>query len=243
MEFRLDFFFRIFMDGLYYLTNLLFFQIIFLHTPLLGGWNEKQMHIFVASYLVVDGLVMSFFSNNMWWLPIFVNRGDLDYYLIRPVSSLFFLSLREFAVNSFFNLLLALSILVWALSTYPTAFSWQQLIAYLFFLINGTFLYYCLRILLIIPIFWTHSSRGMDEIFWGLTRCMERPDRIFRGFFRLILTTVLPFSLMSSFPARLIIEGISLPVITHILVVTLFFSLILGFCWKKGLENYSSASS
>ena len=64
---------------------------------------------------------MTVFANNMWWLPIAVNRGDLDYYLVRPVSSLFFLSLREFAANSFLNLLLATGILVWALARYPAS--------------------------------------------------------------------------------------------------------------------------
>ena len=63
---------------------------------------------------------MTFFANNMWKLPLAVNRGDLDYHLVRPVSTLFFVSLRDFAANSFVNLLMAVGVLVWAVSVHPT---------------------------------------------------------------------------------------------------------------------------
>ena len=109
MEFRLDFFFRIAMDVIYYIVNIALFKVLLLHTPIIAGWNEEQMMVFVACYLLVDAVNMTIFSTNMWWLPFYINRGDLDYYLIRPVSPLFFLSLREFSANSFVNLIIAMS--------------------------------------------------------------------------------------------------------------------------------------
>ena len=39
MEFRLDFFFRIFMDTLWYAHHLVFFWVVYRHTSLLGGWT------------------------------------------------------------------------------------------------------------------------------------------------------------------------------------------------------------
>ena len=104
LEFRIDFFFRVFMDLVYYGVNIAFYGVIFLHTELLGGWTRDQSLVFMGGFLLVDAIVMTLFSNNIWWLPILINRGDLDYYLLRPVSSLFFLSVRDFAVNSFINL-------------------------------------------------------------------------------------------------------------------------------------------
>ena len=47
LEFRLDFFFKIIMDIVYYSVNILFFKVIYLHTPMLGGWTESQMMIFI----------------------------------------------------------------------------------------------------------------------------------------------------------------------------------------------------
>ena len=104
MEFRLDFYFRIVMDGVWYAVNLAFFLAIYRHTALLGGWTEDQVIVFAAGVFVADGVHMTVFSNNMWWFPVLVNRGDLDYHLVRPVSSLFFVSLRDFAANSFVSM-------------------------------------------------------------------------------------------------------------------------------------------
>src|SRR5258708_2566125 len=88
MEFRVDFFFKIVMDLIFYAVNLLFFRLIYLQTPVLGGWDGHQIMLFVSGYLVIDAVFMTMFAGNLWMLTMFINRGDLDYYLVRPVSSL-----------------------------------------------------------------------------------------------------------------------------------------------------------
>ncbi len=82
LQFRFDFTLRIFMDIVFYIVNILFFKIIYLHVPSLAGLTEAQMMIFIASYLTLDAFIMTFLANNMWWLPTYINRGDLDYYLV-----------------------------------------------------------------------------------------------------------------------------------------------------------------
>jgi ABC-2 type transport system permease protein len=243
MEFRLDFFFRVFMDTFFYVVNILFYKIIFLDTGMLAGWSEPQVLVFVSGYLVVDAINMTVFSNNSWWLPIYINKGELDYYLVRPVSSLFFLSLRDFAVNSFVNLIMALSLLAWALWQYPEPLGIGRIFLFGLLLVNGTFLYHLVRLLSIIPVFWIHSGRGFEQLFWGLSRSMERPDRIFSGWVRRVLTTVIPYSLMASFPARVLFEGINVNLLLHLALVTVAFWLFVVWLWKMGLKAYSSASS
>ena len=107
------------MDTAFYAVQLAFFAVLYNHTGTIAGWDLDQVFVFAAGYFFIDALNMTFFANNMWWFPILVNRGDLDYYLVRPVSSLFFVSLREFAANSFLNLIIATGILIWAIARYP----------------------------------------------------------------------------------------------------------------------------
>ena len=97
----MDFFFRV-GDGLHLLRGQRrLLPVLYTRTGLVGGWTLDQTYMFACGYLFVDAIHMTLFANNMWMLPVFINKGDLDYYLVRPVSSLFFLSLREFAANSF----------------------------------------------------------------------------------------------------------------------------------------------
>lgn len=243
MAFRVDFTFRILMDIIYYAVNILLFKTLFLHTNLIAGWSEEQMMIFVASYLFVDALNMTFFSTNMWWLPQYINRGELDYYLIRPVSPLFVLSLREFSANSFVNLLLAVAFLTYSLLSYSGNFQFLEVFGLLFLLINGAILYYVIQMLMILPVFWTQSSRGFIDLFYSMGLAMERPDRIYRGWIRMIFTIILPFALIAAFPVRIFLEGVDMLSLTHLFFVTLGFWVLMLYLWKKGLENYASASS
>lgn len=242
-EFRFDFTFRIFMDLLYYAFDVLFFKVIFLQTSVLGGWREDEVMVFVASFLVLDGLSMTFLSTNMWFLPQTVNKGDLDYYLLRPVSSLFFLSFREIAINSMVNLVFGLGLFAWALNGYQGEVTVARVALYALMILQGFFLYYFVRMTMVIPVFWTHSTRGFEQVFWGLSKFLERPDGIFTGWTRKLVVTVLPFSLMASFPARIFFEGFDFHLFAHCFAVTAaFFAFVVAF-WRAGLRSYSSASS
>ena len=243
LEFRIEFYFRIAMDLVYYAVNLAFFKIIFLHSKYLAGWTDAQVTIFVGAFIVVDALQMTIFSNSTWGIAQLVNRGDLDYYLVRPVSTFFFITVRDFAANSFVNLIMAVGILVWALARYPGHLEWLRVLAFLFFVLNGAFLFFLVSMLFILPVFWTHSNRGLQPLFWTATRFMERPHGIFTSPMRWVLLTVLPFSLMASVPSALLFE--SQPLIFGIgtLAVTVVFVCLVLWVWRQGLQNYTSASS
>ncbi|MGB1809160.1 MAG: ABC transporter permease [Planctomycetota bacterium] len=232
LEYRLDFWFRIIMDCIFYMVEIAFFMVIYQHTEMLGEWTFDQTLIFVCGFLLVDAIHMTVFSNNMWVLPIYVNKGDLDYYLIRPVSSLFFLSLRDFAANSFLNLVIASGLLAWALMRYPEPIPPVNLLWYLFLLVNGAVLHYSLQMFFVIPVIWLHSNRGLTNAFFSTTKLGERPDKM-----------VFPLLLMAAVPAKILFEGPSLELIGLTLGVSTFFFLLMIAFWNFALRHYSSASS
>ena len=243
MEFRLDFSFRILMDIIYYIVNILFFEILFMHTPLIEGWNLEQMKIFVAGYLLVDSISMTIFSSNMWWMPYFINKGELDYYLIRPVSPLFFLSLRDFSANSFLNLLIATGYFIYSLVNYSAPFSMWEVLLLCLLLFNGVLIYYCCQMIMVLPVFWTQSAKGFMDLFYAMGHAMERPDKIYRGVLKILFTTLIPFTLIASFPARLFLEKFDWMTFLHLVVVSVLFWIVMLKLWAKGLKTYSSASS
>lgn len=243
MEFRIDFFFRILMDIIYYAVNILFFKVLYLHTPMLAGWDEHQIMIFVSSYIMVDAISMTVFSSNMWWLPFHINKGELDFHLIRPVSPLFFLSFKEFSANSFVNLILAVVIFAYSLINYPHPYTTGEVLLLIALILNGTLIYYLCQMLMILPVFWTQSSKGFMDLFFSMGIAMERPDKIFKGWLRVLFTVFLPFALIASFPARLFIEKFDWNTFLHLIAVSTGLWIVMLFIWKKGLRAYSSASS
>ncbi len=243
MEFRLDFFFRIFMDIFFYAIALLFFKVLYLHTNLLAGWTEEQSYIFVAGTLLSDAIMMTVFANNMWWFPVFVNRGDLDHYLTKPVSTLFFLSLRDFAANSFVNLIMAAGIFAWAIYRYSLPLSFLQVMFYLVLILNGAVLYYMFNMMFYFPVFWTGSPRGFGTLYWTMIHSAERPDRIYSGWVRRLFVYIIPFCLMVSYPTRLVLEEFDWNIFLHVVLLSLAYWPVYLFFWSRGLRAYSSASS
>ncbi|MEX0798242.1 MAG: ABC-2 family transporter protein [Bacteriovoracaceae bacterium] len=243
MEFRVDFFFRVVMDIIFYAVQFAFFHIIYLHTPILAGWDLDQMRVFIAGYIFIDALHMTVFASNCWWFPIYINRGDLDYYLTKPVSTLFFLSLKDFAANSFLNLVIAAGLLTWALSNYPGELSPLKTAIFIGLLFNGTFLYFLVNLLFLLAVFWTQSPRGFGDLFFSVSHVMERPDRIYRGVVRKAFIFVLPFALMASFPAKFLLEENQWSLLGTIFGVTAAFFIAIQIIWRLGLRSYSSASS
>ncbi len=243
MEFRFDFFFRVVMDTMFYVTNLAFFAILLKHTPALGGWNLDQIMVFTASFLLLDAVNMTIFSNNFWHLPLLINKGDLDYYLVRPVSSLFFVSLRDFAANSFLNLLIATGIMVYYLASYPGELGAGRVILFLFLLLVGNAFYYAIHMLFILPTFWLHSATGLRELFWQIEKVAERPDQIFTGWVRRFFLSVLPLALVVSYPVHVLFEGPSVERLVPMALGLLWVFVAMGWLWNRGLRAYASASS
>lgn len=243
MEFRLDFYFRIVMDCVFYAVNIAFFTILYLHTDRLGGWDIDQVLVFTAAYLFTDALYMTLFSNNMWYLPLYINKGDVDYYLVRPVSSLFFLSFREFAANSFMNLVIATGLLAWALARYPDPLGAGAIALFVVMLLMGNLLNGMMSVWFTVPTFWFHSNEGLRETRFQLSQYGERPHGIFAGWLQRILLTVLPIALITSYPTYVLFAGLTLQgfgLFFGVWACALAFTV---FLWRLGLRNYASASS
>lgn len=243
MEFRVDFLFRIFMDLIWNAVNLSFFWAIYRHTSLLGGWTFDQMLIFMSAVFVYDAINMTVFASNMWWLPIAINKGELDYHLTRPVSPIFILSVREFAANSCINLIVAFGILGWSIARYPETLGVAAILAYGGLLLIGVFLHFFLNMIFLIPTFWMHSSSGLREIFFSMEQYVTRPYGIFRGWLARVLVTILPFAVIVSFPTRALFEGFRASLILHMVAVTAAAFVIMKLLWNAGVKAYSSASS
>lgn len=243
MEFRIDFFFRVIMDIGYYIIDFIFFEIIYLHTPLLGHLNLAQAKLFIASTIFIDALDMTLIANGMWAFPQQVNTGELDYHLTRPVSSLFMISLKDFAANSVLNVILATGILVYQIWQYPFELDFLKLIIFILLLFNGVFIGYLLHMLFLMSTFWTQSPRGLGDLFYSFDHVARRPDSIYKGFGRHLFIFILPFSLMASYPLRFLLQQNELTIILTISLVTIGLAILIAIIWSRGLKSYQSASS
>jgi ABC-2 type transport system permease protein len=243
LQFRVEFLFRILMDLAYAGVAIGAYRVVYTQTNLLAGWSYEQIRIFVAAWLVVDGLQMVLVNQNLAMFPLLVNRGDLDYYLVRPVSALFMVSLNTLTLNSCVNLFMWCGYLAYGIVHYPEPLSALNVAVFLALLLNGFFLYYLIRMLILIPTFWLHSALGLEALFFTSIRFGERPDDIFGTWVRRMLVSFVPFALMASVPTKVLLGRLDLQSAAAVLCVSLSLFGVLLIVWRTALRHYGSASS
>ena len=67
LEFRFNFIILIFTEFIWYATNILLFEVLYNHTPRLGGWDLNQMRVFVFMALFIatgDGKEQDWMDKN-----------------------------------------------------------------------------------------------------------------------------------------------------------------------------------
>jgi ABC-2 type transport system permease protein len=241
--FRFDFFFRFIMDCVYYSLSIAFFEILFLHTNTLNGWTNHEVLFFISGGLLLDGVFMTVMARNFWEFPVLVNKGELDFFIIRPASTLFLLFTRHFEFASLMNVFLALGIMIYAIGLFPDPLSFTQMLGFVFLLFNGLILTIALRMFTVLPVFWTHSDLGFHMLYMSIEQVTERPEVIFRGLTHVIFTTIFPFIVMTSFPARWFFGTLSWMEFFYAVALSTLFLSTTYYIWLRGLKIYSSASS
>src|SRR5205823_8808664 len=84
------------------------------YTPRVAGWSQAQVLLVVGIYRIVDGILNLQIAPNMLAISGYIRRGEMDFLLLRPVSSQFLVSLRTLALPEAVNVLIGLGVAIYA---------------------------------------------------------------------------------------------------------------------------------
>tara|TARA_Y100000814_G_scaffold272581_1_gene230100 strand:+ start:185 stop:886 length:702 start_codon:yes stop_codon:yes gene_type:complete len=232
-----------FIDAIYYFSLFFFFKIIFQFTQSLGEFNQDAVIIFLITLYIADSLYVFFLGGNVFNINTAVKQGDLDFILLKPVNSQFFISCRYVNTYAIISMII-LSILITKLTySYHNNFILIDFIYYIISLILGMLIFYSFEFIIACLAFWFRNFSYAGWLAGELTKYSRRPDSIYKNFFRKTLFTVFPMAMISSVPARFLIFGANIKLLCLQIVVAFSFLWITKIIWKKGLMKYESASS
>ena len=100
-----------------------------------------------------------------------------------------------------------------------------------------------LLILITLFSFWTIQGHGLNYVRYQLSQFVFWPDFVFQSKIRFLLLFVLPILLVASGPVRFLINFADYHLFMAMVALQLIMSWAIIKLWKKGLQNYSSASS
>lgn len=242
LEYRANFILRILTDIFWYISQILVFEVIYLHTDQLGSWELYQIRIFLGLFFIVDALYMILFHDNIERMSDRVRRGELDMLLTKPVSSQFLMSCQRISTALFGNLILALSFFVWGLFSAPH-FEFTKLFWLILLIPSGLISVYSVRFCIASLALILVRAESIQFIWYQLYRLGMRPDQIYKPWLRYLIWTLLPVGLIASVPSHFLFN----PLQWHLLIISIVTPVTLltlsRWVWNKSLRYYSSASS
>jgi ABC-2 type transport system permease protein len=242
LAFRFNIFVRIFTDILWYAAQLSIFEVLFRHISQLNGWTLPTIRVFMGILFVTDSIFMFFFQVNLDQLGTKIRRGDLDLLLAKPVNSQWFLSLQKISMPYAGNFVMACMWLAWALTQIPD-FQIHRLLWLGIMIPCSVIIVYSLRFMVAASSLFLTQADAINQIWWQLYRLGTRPDNTYPIALKYSVLTFLPVGFMASVPTRLLL-GLADPLLA-LLGCTLAGLLLWASTrfWRRGLRQYSSASS
>ena len=242
LEYRANFFAQIVSDVFWYISQILTFEVLYLHTNKIGDWGIQEMRIFLGLVFIIDATHSIIFYDNLDRFSDKVTKGDLDLILAKPISSQFMLSLQKANTSLFANLIIGIGWFLFAIGIYPD-FHYARLIWLIALIPCSLLIMYVIRFFFSSLCVIFTQAYNLQFIWWQIYRLGLRPDSIYQPKIRTVLLTLLPVATIVSIPARAIIEEPNLKLLLWPIVLTPVLLYLSHRFWQYSLKFYSSASS
>ena len=244
------------------LMNVGFYSIIFKHTPSIGlntGWEQYEFFVFIATTLLVNSIVQTFFMPNAEEFSELIRTGGLDFALLKPIDTQFLISFRKVEWSGLANILVAICLLTISLNhlVHRTTHPWQLepwvFFFYPFYVLCGVLILYSLMTCLAATSIWLGRNQTLYDFWFYITNFSRYPMEIYQHGWGIPLwmtfTFVVPVLVVVNVPARLLAQPLSpratweLPLAGFTIAATLMSIVVSRWVFQKALDSYRSASS
>ena len=243
MAFRGHFFLLAFSNMAWTLLSLAFAGFLFSNVRSVAGWDLNGMIVLTGTFSLVLGLLDGLFETNMSRLSEQINRGELDYVLIKPISSQFYVSTRYINFNELPAVLISLGTVSAGIARLDRTPSIADVFVYALFVACALFTFYGLWFSSVTLALWTGRINNIAYLILPIADLGRMPSDIYGGVFRVVFTFILPVALISTIPARSLLGAFEPWMLVYALCASASAVLFSSWFWRFSLGRYTSASS
>lgn len=205
------------------------------------GWSWEQALIVLGMFTILQGISATFLVPNLNKIVSYVQEGTLDFVLLKPVSSQFWLSMHTVSPWGLPDLIFGFMIIFWAgsrLALSPIAY-----LAMLPPLALGILSLYSLWFMLGATSIWFVKVYNVTEVLRSLLEAGRFPVEGYPAAYRVFFTFIIPVAFLTTVPAQTMM-GRSDPtwLLGSALLAAALFQASRWF-WRFALRFYTSASS
>jgi ABC-2 type transport system permease protein len=252
--FKANFLIQIITRSFWFFAQIALFRIIYARVPDINGWDEAHYFVFMATGMLINGIVETFFMPNCANLSEQIRTGRLDFALLKPIDSQFLVSLEKINLAMVSQILLALALLLVSLWETGRPVSLLQIALYLEFVAAGVAFFYSLMITMACSSILLGRNQGLYDFWFYITVFARYPQSIYDGrddsrveggeVLQFGFSYLMPILLVITVPARVILDTLEEPLWPLIAFSAAAVGLLISrvvFHWS--LRYYRSASS
>lgn len=205
------------------------------------GWRWEEALIVVGVFTLLEGFSNTFLAPNLNRIVRHVQQGTLDFVLLKPISSQFWLSTHTLSPWGLPDLIFGLIVIFYAGSSLKVG-----ILAYLFSLIPLTFglaILYSLWFMLGATSIWFVKIYNVTEVLRGLLEAGRFPMAAYPVAYRFFFTFVVPVAFLTTIPAEAMLGRGDLGWTIAAALLAAGLLVASRFFWRFALRFYTSASS
>ena len=230
-------------SGLFLLASILTVHVYFADASELGGWNKYEMYVLLGSFQLVVGLGEALFLWAQDSLPEDIVNGSLDFYLLRPVHSLFLVSTRELYIPGLLNLPIPLFLIIYGLAGTDWLITPLSVLAFAIAVAIGVLFYFLVTQFTLNICFWVENAGTITLFADELMKFGSRPRAIYAFPVQFALGYVFPVITIFNLPADILKRGFDWIDIGIVGLSAVVLWIIVLKQWKRGLRRYLGAGS
>ena len=209
----------------------------------LGGWSWEAALVVQGIYTFLDGVSSTWLRPNLGAIVTHVREGTLDFVLLKPIDSQFWVSLRIMAPAGLPEMGLGLVLIVWAASRAGASFSLGTVLVAVLMLCVGGVILYALWFVIAATSIWFVKTWNATEVLRAVLASGRFPVSAYPPTLRLVFTLVLPVAFLTTVPAEVILGRAAMPMLALGLFLAVIFFVGSRAFWLFALRYYTSASS
>ncbi|MEM9910681.1 MAG: ABC-2 family transporter protein [Pseudomonadota bacterium] len=242
MEYRGEFVISALNSLLAFGSGFIVLYAVFHNVSELGGWAFEEGLILFGVFLIIEGYIAMFLQPNLSRLSEYIRLGTMDFILLKPINSQFFVSFRFINIWAFPSVLLGLGLVfygMWALD----ALTIPLVAQFLLLLAPALVIVYAVWCVLNTTAFWWTQVENINLIFRTFFEAGRFPVTAYPRWLQILLTAVVPVAFMTTVPAQAAFSEVTLEMALLSWAVAIFALFLCHLFWRYALSKYSSASS
>jgi ABC-2 type transport system permease protein len=241
MEYRLNFLIASITSLGYQVGSFFSLSLFYQNGYTFGGWKWEEAAIVLGTFTILQGFSATFLAPNLNQIVKHVEKGTLDFVLLKPISSQLWLSTHRLSPWGFPDLMFGSAIVIYAASKLgigPLAF-----LPALLPLGFGFVIIYSLWFILGATSIWFTKIYNVTEVLRGLLEAGRYPIVAYPAAYRFFFTFVVPVVFLTTIPAETLLGRVQMGWIIGSGLLAAALLWVSNWFWRFALRFYTSASS